>query len=125
MPPLLITPLPRDTLLRNSPLNPSLTNMELKMITPVPALTNLNHKIPTESSKVNTVSPFPMAVPKLLPTQLTMPVDSSLMSNTKVLPPIPQHPRVDMDTLPLPNMLQLLPNMFPLPLPSTSQLRHK
>merc|ERR1719244_1756402 len=125
MPPLLITPLPRDTLLRNSPLNPSLTNMELKMITPVPALTNLNHKIPTESSKENTVSPFPMAVLKLSPTQLTMPVDSSLMSNTKVLPNIPQSPREDTDMLLLPNMLLLLPNMFPLPLPSTSQLRHK
>merc|ERR550532_1295125 len=108
---------------KNSPLNLSLTNTELKMTTQVPALTSLNLKIPMESYKVNTVLPFPMAVPKLSLTPLTMPVDSSLMSNTKEPLSTPQHPRVDMDLLPLPNTPLLLPNM--LPLPSTNQLKHK
>merc|ERR1739846_134476 len=96
--PLLITPLPRDTHLRNSPLNPLHTNTVLKIVTPVPASKRLKTKMPLATSKVHTVSTFPMAVFKLSPTPLITPTVSLLMSNTKVPPstpkrnPMPPHP---------------------------------
>merc|ERR1712008_598045 len=103
-PPSLTDPQPTDhpTPQKNSPLNPSHTNTESRMTTLVPALTSLNHKVPMVPSQVNTVQPFPMAVPKLLPIRLTTTVDSSLMSNTKAHLSTPLHPQADMGHTNLP-----------------------
>merc|ERR1711997_1359676 len=68
-PPPPLTNLPPINLLptnpRNFPHNLSLTNMELRMTTLVPALTSLRPKTPRESFKANTELLFLMAEPKL------------------------------------------------------------
>merc|ERR1711971_1528600 len=120
MPLLLITPPhTRDTLLRNSPHNPSHTNTVFKMITLVPASKRPKAKMPMVPSKVHTVSTFPLAVFKSSPTLLITPMVSLLTSSMKVPPstpkrnPMPPNPHTP---LLLPSM-PLLPNM---PLPKLS-----
>merc|ERR1712083_976515 len=79
-----------NTLLRNSPLNPSPTNTVLPMTTPAPTTRRPKPKVPMETSKVHTVSTFPTAAFKSSPTLLTTPTDSLLMSDTKELPNTPR-----------------------------------
>merc|ERR1719410_2705907 len=116
MPPLLITPQPRDTLPRNSPLNPSHTNTVLPMTTLVPTSKRPKTKTPLVTSKAHTVSTFPTVAFKSSPTLLITTTASLLMSNTKVPPSTPKRN----PTNPPPNTPLLPPSTPPLP-PNTSQ----